>query len=169
MSSVNQQRSPAPDRQSTSRTIPSSYKWLLAVAAAIVLIALGLAIAGNANQSAYVPEVTGAPQAAFATTLIDHGDIQMEDYAESVFEIKNTGDQTLVILDEPRVELVQGCCPPRAMVSRTRIEPGETATISLRFTMHEMMGGQHEFRVHVPTNDPDQPLIPLTILSNWIE
>jgi hypothetical protein len=55
------------------------------------------------------------------------------------------------------------------MVSRTRIESGETATISLRFTMHEMMGGQHEFRVHVPTNDPDQPLIPLTILSNWIE
>ena len=24
-------------------------------------------------------------------------------------------------------------------------------------------------RVHVVTNDPDQPVIPLTILSNWLE
>jgi hypothetical protein len=35
--------------------------------------------------------------------------------------------------------------------------------------MHDMMGGPHEFRVHVPANDPTQTMIPLTILSNWIE
>ncbi len=34
--------------------------------------------------------------------------------------------------------------------------------------MTEGMGGQHEFRVHVATNDPDQPLQQLTVLSNWV-
>jgi hypothetical protein len=45
--------------------------------------------------------------------------------------------------------------------------PGNEATITLRFTMHEGMGGQHEFRVHVLTNDPTQSEIPLTVLSVW--
>lgn len=33
--------------------------------------------------------------------------------------------------------------------------------------MHEGMGGQHEFRIHVRTDDPTQPNIPLTVLSFW--
>lgn len=169
MATVQQQGSPAHAERRTARAIYSNYRLLLFVAAAIILIAIGLVIAGNANKPVYVPEIAGAPHAIVSTTLIDHGDLQMEEFAESVFEIQNTGDQPLVILDEPRVELVQGCCPPRAMVSRSTIQPGETATISLRFTMHEMMGGPHEFRVHVLTNDPAQPNIPLTILSNWVE
>ncbi|MCA9910441.1 MAG: hypothetical protein KC519_17410 [Anaerolineae bacterium] len=45
--------------------------------------------------------------------------------------------------------------------------PGDEATITLRFTMHEGMDGQHEFRVHVLTNDPTQPEIPLTVFSLW--
>ncbi|HYO88722.1 MAG TPA: hypothetical protein VER79_08735 [Candidatus Limnocylindrales bacterium] len=39
--------------------------------------------------------------------------------------------------------------------------------MSLRYTMHEGMGGPHEFRVHVITNDPRQPEIVLTSRSNW--
>jgi hypothetical protein len=167
MATVQQQGSPVPAQRPTPRAIYSKYR--LVVAAVVVLIAIGVAFAVNANKPAYVPEFAGAPHAVVSTPLIDHGDLQMEEFAESVFEIQNTGDQVLVILDEPRVELVQGCCPPRAMVSRSSLQPGETATISLRFTMHEMMGGPHEFRVHVPTNDPAQPNIALTILSNWVE
>ncbi len=33
--------------------------------------------------------------------------------------------------------------------------------------MHEGMDGPHEFRVHVLTNDPQQPEKLLTVLSNW--
>jgi len=51
----------------------------------------------------------------------------------------------------------------------TTIAPGEETTVTLRFTMHEGMGGQHEFRVHVMTNDPTQPEILLTSLSMWGE
>ncbi len=135
----------------------------------VAVVGIGLAVISRQNSTPYIPEVTGAPHAEVSTTLIDHGDMQMEEFAESIFRIRNTGDQPLRILEEPRVELVQGCCPPRAIVSRMTLQPGEETTISLRFTMHNMMGGAHEFRVHVLTNDPTQTVIPLTILSNWIE
>jgi len=35
--------------------------------------------------------------------------------------------------------------------------------------MHGSMGGQHEFRVHLLTNDPEEPEKLLTIRSNWVE
>ena len=34
--------------------------------------------------------------------------------------------------------------------------------------MHGNMGGPHEFRVHLQTNDPQEPTKYLTILSNWV-
>ena len=34
--------------------------------------------------------------------------------------------------------------------------------------MHEGMGGQHEFVVHVATNDPANPEQTFTVLSNWV-
>jgi hypothetical protein len=34
--------------------------------------------------------------------------------------------------------------------------------------MHEGMGGPHEFRVHLRTNDPVEPEKQLVILSNWV-
>lgn len=142
---------------------------LLIIVGVIVVAVIGWAVVSNQTSTPYMPDVIGAPHAEVSTALIDHGDMQMEEYAESIFHIRNTGDQPLRILEEPRVELVQGCCPPRAIVSRMTLQPGEEATISLRFTMHNMMGGAHEFGVHVTTNDPTQPTILLTILSNWIE
>ena len=48
------------------------------------------------------------------------------------------------------------------------LDPGERTTLSLRFMMHGDMGGFHNFRVHLPTNDPAQPDRTLTVLSNWV-
>jgi hypothetical protein len=49
------------------------------------------------------------------------------------------------------------------------LEPGESTTLSMSFMMHGDMGGLHDFRVHLPTNDPSQPDKTLVVLSNWIE
>lgn len=166
MSSRTMKTKPA---SSARRTVLSRPFLIIVAVIALVVLVTGLAVVSNRNSTPYVPEVTDAPHAVVSTTLIDHGDMQMEEFAESTFHIRNTGDQPLLILEEPRVELVQGCCPPRALVSRMILQPGEETTISLHFTMHNMMGGAHEFRVHVLTNDPTQAVIPLTILSNWIE
>lgn len=48
------------------------------------------------------------------------------------------------------------------------LQPGESTTLSMEFMMHGNMGGLHDFRVHLPTNDPNQPDHILTVLSNWI-
>lgn len=34
--------------------------------------------------------------------------------------------------------------------------------------MHGNMGGYHDFRVHLLTNDSSQPDKVLTVLSNWV-
>ena len=34
--------------------------------------------------------------------------------------------------------------------------------------MHEGMGGPHDFRVYLRTNDPDEPNKELVILSDWV-
>jgi len=34
--------------------------------------------------------------------------------------------------------------------------------------MHEGMDGMHDFRVHLPSNDPQQTDHTLTVLSNWV-
>ncbi len=156
---------PAP----TPRGLPKNTVLIAVGVIAVTVILIGLVLITSQSTPPYTPEVQGAPHAEVATTVIDHGDMQMEAWAESVYTIQNTGSQTLRILEEPRVELVQGCCPPRAIVSQMTLRPGEQTTITLRYTMHNMMGGPHEFRVHVPTNDPTQSTILLTSLSNWIE
>jgi hypothetical protein len=35
------------------------------------------------------------------------------------------------------------------------------------FMMHGDMGGPHDFRVHLETNDPITPSRELVVLSNW--
>jgi hypothetical protein len=34
--------------------------------------------------------------------------------------------------------------------------------------MHEGMGGPHQFRVHLLTDDPSEPETLLTVRSNWV-
>jgi hypothetical protein len=49
------------------------------------------------------------------------------------------------------------------------LKPGQHTTVSMEFMMHGEMGGQHNFSVHLLTNDPAQPEQTLTVLSNWVE
>ncbi len=48
------------------------------------------------------------------------------------------------------------------------LKPGESTEIRMQFMMHGDMGGYHDFRVHLLTNDPAQPDKVLTVLSNWV-
>lgn len=48
------------------------------------------------------------------------------------------------------------------------LDPGETTTVSMTFMMHGDMGGMHNFRLHLPTNDPAAPDRTATVLSNWV-
>jgi hypothetical protein len=48
------------------------------------------------------------------------------------------------------------------------LKPGETTTLSMRFMMHGDMGGKHDFRVHLASNDPAEPDAQVQVLSNWV-
>jgi hypothetical protein len=47
------------------------------------------------------------------------------------------------------------------------LKPGQTTTLSVPMYMHGDMGGLHDFRVHLATNDPANGMTELQILSNW--
>ena len=47
------------------------------------------------------------------------------------------------------------------------LNPGQKTTLSMQFMMHGDMGGKHDFRVHLLTNDPQQAEKTLQVLSNW--
>jgi hypothetical protein len=48
------------------------------------------------------------------------------------------------------------------------LKPGQSTDLSMQFMMHEGMDGVHDFRVHLPSNDPIQPDRTLAVLSNWV-
>jgi hypothetical protein len=75
-----------------------------------VLAIIGLVVFVLANREPpYTPEVSGAPRAQVDQTALDHGDVRFETWVSSDFSVRNIGDQPLVILGEPRVEIVEGC------------------------------------------------------------
>jgi hypothetical protein len=49
------------------------------------------------------------------------------------------------------------------------LQPGQSTQVSLTFTMTPGMGGPHDFRVHLPTNDPAWKDRTLAVLSDWVE
>lgn len=122
----------------------------------------------NTIPSDFVPQVEGAPSiAVLSEQVIDHGDVIVNQFITSSFEVQNVGDETLVIVT-PLVEVHEGCCPPRATISKQQLRPGEIATISMNYTMHPGMDGQHDLRIHVKSTDPENSEIELTALSNWV-
>jgi hypothetical protein len=48
------------------------------------------------------------------------------------------------------------------------LNPGASTDLTMQFMMHGDMGGKHNFRVHLPSNDPSQPDRTVTVLSNWV-
>ncbi len=48
------------------------------------------------------------------------------------------------------------------------LKPGESTVIRLEYMMHGDMGGKHDFRLHLKTNDPTTSDKEIQILSNWI-
>jgi flagellar basal body-associated protein FliL len=88
-----------------------------------VLIVIGLLIFGvvlaivlfsnrsgeSAGNSGATAQVTGAPRVSVVQDTIDLGTIKFDTTVQSVFKVRNVGDRNLMVLGEPRVELVEGC------------------------------------------------------------
>jgi hypothetical protein len=84
--------------------------------AVLVVAAIALFARGNNNSGEkafdpnFQPTVTGAPAVAvLPNDVIDYGDVKLGSTVNTVFKVRNMGDQPLIVLGEPQVELVQGC------------------------------------------------------------
>ncbi len=95
-------------KKTVARKKNPSWVWA-AVAGAVLIVIGGLALLFTSNQSDYVPEVTGAPALKVDREQIDEGDVKLGVTKRTVFRLKNVGDKTLEILDEPQVQVVEGC------------------------------------------------------------
>ncbi len=86
--------------------------WLW-VAVGGLLLAVGaffaVQLSRNNEVSSYKPEMTGGPHVSVAQDKIDYGDVKLGRTINTVFDVRNVGDQDLTILGEPRVEVVEGC------------------------------------------------------------
>lgn len=140
---------------------------ILGLGAILVIGALLLSVLAN-QRPPYIPEVTGRPAVQVSQTSFDYGDQHYNNPVTTEFKVKNTGDQTLLILGDPQIEILEGCCPPRVSTSNRQLAPGDEATVSFTFSMHAGMDGPHHFRVHVRTNDPENPDQYVEVYSNWI-
>lgn len=158
---------PAAPKNAPKRSLNKAI--IAAVIVGLIAAVIALAAPKSTVPPGFEPQVLGAPSlVVLSDEVIDHGDVLMTEFVDSEFVIQNVGDRTLHILGDPQIRVVEGCCPSQTSVDDYALAPGEITTIRTRFTMHPGMGGPHDFRVQVVTDDPQQPTRELVILSNWI-
>lgn len=159
-------------KRSSRKSVQLTTKQLVRYGAAVIVVLILFGAAAlflTPQQTPYVPEVLGGPRIAIAQDVVDFGDVPVNKPVQAVFHIRNIGDQTLRFYDnEPPLEVVEGCCPPRTVLSSTALQPGQEATVTVQFTMHPGMDGPHDFRIYLRSNDPQEPEAELQILSNWV-
>jgi hypothetical protein len=100
-------------QQSPSRQLP--WPWLIVAGALLLVIGGGLLLwqptspAPPAAAPEVSPEVSGGPKLKVDQTVIDEGDVKLDTPVRTTFRLSNVGDQPLIILGQPQVELIEGC------------------------------------------------------------
>ncbi|HEX9923254.1 MAG TPA: hypothetical protein VGD99_11380 [Anaerolineae bacterium] len=91
---------------------PRRRPWLwLVVGSAALLIIGGLSVLWASPEAGpgVAPVTGGAPKLVVDQPIIDEGPVKLDTPVRTAFRLRNVGDQPLRILDEPIVELVEGC------------------------------------------------------------
>jgi hypothetical protein len=79
---------------------------------------------------------------------IDMGLVPLNTTVTPTWRLRNTGSVP-VVLGEPHVEVMDGCCPGKPQFEASSLAPGEETTLTFPLIMHEGMDGPHDFRLHV--------------------
>ena len=84
--------------------------WLAAGIAAVFIIGgLSFLWASPEAGPGVTPVTDGAPKLIVDQPIIDEGPVKLNTPVRTAFRLRNAGDQPLHIIDEPIVELVEGC------------------------------------------------------------
>lgn len=151
-------------QQPQKRGRKNSWVYVMAI---LLIVTTTLIVALQKKAQPYTPEFTGGPSLKVNTESLDLGNQKNRVPVLVSFEITNVGDQPLVFTEAPFIEVVKGCCPPTPEIGSMTVKPGEKTTLSFVMMMHEGMDGIHDFKVHIPNNDPAKKDQTLEVLSNW--
>jgi hypothetical protein len=143
--------------------------WLAALIASGILLAAAVLLVAGREDVPPLPDEPGTPQLRVDRDSVDLGPVALGQWAETSFTLTNAGDASLRFTGRPYVEVVEGCCPPAPLIGSMVLAPGDSTTLSLRFMMAGNMGGPHDFRVHLPSNDTLWGDRTLRVLSDWVE
>ncbi len=93
---------------------PARARWRgLWISGAIgVALLLGIAIWVTLQEptpASFAAERSGGPRLAVDKELIDFGPVSFDRMVKARFQVRNTGDQTLRLAVDPRVEAIEGC------------------------------------------------------------
>lgn len=138
------------------------------LAALLFFIAVAVVVV-KATAPRKVPvEAAGGPRIKVYTDRLDLGTLKLGQTQPVKIEIANVGDQVLRFTNDPYLQVVKGCCPPTVDIGSKELQPGQTTTVTFLLMMHGSMGGYHDLRLHLETNDPKQADRTITILSDWV-
>jgi hypothetical protein len=141
---------------------------LIGAVLAVVAVFFALSVVQTVTPKKVALEFSGGPSLKVFQDGLDLGDQKLGQTVPLRFEIANVGDRPLRITEQPYLEVVKGCCPPATKIGSMLLQPGETTVITFNLMMHGGMGGYHDLRLHIKTNDLNQPDRSITIISNWI-
>ncbi len=142
----------------------------VSVGAVLTVAVIGLVAFGVSRSSvpfAFARPHDGAPKLVIDNDVIDFGAVPYRKMIQATFALSNGGKEVLEFMEAPFIEVVKGCCPPSPVLAKMSLKPGESTTVSVSFMMYQGMGGLHDFRVHLRTNDPSLPDRTVQILSDW--
>lgn len=128
--------------------------WLLGL-----LIIYGVSLPCNAEDA---PGRTseGTPHIQFEETNYDFGQVQEGTKVTHIYTFKNVGTDTLVL---GKIRTSCGCTA--ALVSEREIPPGGEGEVKVTFNTKNRHGRTRK-TITVPSNDPDQPKVQLSITGN---
>jgi hypothetical protein len=98
-------------RRGTSAA-PARRPWPIFLALAgfiVLLVAAYLAWFRPETNAPVEVEVSGAPRLEVDRERVDLGDVRLGQTVSVEFQVANVGDQTLVLEEDPYVEVVEGC------------------------------------------------------------
>jgi anti-sigma-K factor RskA len=107
-----------------------------------------------------LPKDGRRPRAVFDAEDYDFGVMEFGDTSRRAFTLKNDGDYPLVV-----AKADSSCTCTLANIAEDAIAPGQTAQVELEWTARVSPTTGDRFRhwAKLQTNDPDRPLITLTV------
>lgn len=104
---------PKGGRIDTPPTRRSRLPLYLAAGGALLVIIVGVVLLANPGRgssgSSAPAQVAGQPRLAVDQQKIDFGKVPLDIPVKATFQLSNVGDQPLQILNQPVVEVKQGC------------------------------------------------------------